>query len=176
MRGPDAGGAVDGATGFAGVGGKAEAGGFGFGVDLAEERGGAAGFVSANANADDAGVLGAEFGGFAEDADGFIDAKVADGVDDPEHCGAEVLFATDAAALDGFDEGLDLGLLPEIDDAEGDVDLGVEDALGGKSADHIVGDQLVVFGGAEALGHGLEGHEEAEEVFVGVELTGVGEG
>ena len=67
-------------------------------------------------------------------------------------------------------------LLPEIEDAEGDVDLGVDDALGGEGADHVVGDQLVVVGGAQAVGDGFEGFEEAEEVVVGVEGAGVGEG
>jgi len=63
-----------------------------------------------------------------------------------------------------------------VEDAEGDIDLGVDDALGGEGADHVVGDELVVGGGAEAGGDGLEGGEEAEEVVVGVEAAGVVEG
>ena len=52
----------------------------------------------------------------------------------------------------------------------------MDDALGGEGADHVVGDELVVCGGAEAGGDGLEGGEEAEEVGVGVEAAGVVEG
>jgi hypothetical protein len=52
----------------------------------------------------------------------------------------------------------------------------VDDALGGEGADHLVGDELVVLGGAEALAHGFVGVHEAEEVLVGVEGAGVGEG
>ena len=174
--GPDAGGAFDGAAGLAGVGGEAEAGGAGFGVEVFEEGCGAARLVAADADADDGGVLGAELGGLAEDAGGLFGAEVADGVDEPVDGGAELALAAQAAALDGGDEWLDLGVLPVVDDAEGDVDLGVDDALGGEGADHVVGDELVVVGGAEALGDGLEGVEEAEEVCVGVEAAGVGEG
>ena len=107
--GPDAGGAFDEAAGFAGVGGEAEAGGAGLGVEVFEEGCGAAGFVAADADADDGGVLGAEFGGLAEDAGGLVGAEVADGVDEPVDGGAELLLGADAAALDGFDEGLDFG-------------------------------------------------------------------
>ena len=94
----------------------------------------------------------------------------------PVEGGAELLLGADAGALDGGDEGLDVGLLPVIDDAEGDVDLGVDNALGGQGADHVVGDELVVVGGLQAGADGLEGVEEAEEVAVGVEGAGVGEG
>ena len=174
--GPDAGGAFDGAAGLAGVGGEAEAGGGGFGVGVAEEGCGAAGFVATDADADDGGVLTAELGGLAEDAGGLVGAEVADGVDEPVEGGAELLLGADAGALDGGDEGLDVGLLPVIDDAEGDVDLGVDNALGGQGADHVVGDELVVVGGLQAGADGLEGVEEAKEVAVGVEGAGVGEG
>ena len=174
--GPDGGGAVDGATGFSGVGGEAEAGGFGFGVEGFEKRGGAAGFVAADADADDGGILGAEFRGFAEDAGGLVGAEVSDGVDEPEEGGAGFGFGAEAAALDGLHVGLNLDLVPVIKDAEGDVDLGMHHTLRGEGADHVVGDQLVVFGGAEAGGHGFVGFHEALEVLVGVEGAGLDEG
>ena len=174
--GPDAGGAFDDAAGFSGVGGEAETGVARLGVEGLELGCGAAGLVSADADADDGGELRAELGGLAEDAGGFFGAEVAYGVDEPEDGGAEFALATDAAAFDGFDEGFYVGMLPVVEDAEGDVDLGVDDALGGEGADHVVGDKLVVCGGAEAVGDGLEGGEEAEEVVVGVEAAGVVEG
>ena len=59
--GPDA----LGAGVFAGVAGEAEAGGFGFGVEIAELVGGAEELVAADADADDAGVQVLELGGFA---------------------------------------------------------------------------------------------------------------
>ena len=174
--GPDGGGAVDGAAGLAGVGGEAEAGVAGFGVEVFEEGGGAASLVAADADADDGGVLVAELGGFAEDAGGLVGAEVADGVDEPEEGGAELAFGAEAGVFDGFDEGVDLDLVPVVEDAEGDVDLGVDDALGGEGADHLVGDEGVVLGGAEAGGHGLVGVEEAEEVLIGIEGARIGEG
>ena len=56
------------------------------------------------------------------------------------------MFRGDAGALDGFDVGLDLGLVPVVEDAEGDVDLGVDDALQRRGRDHSGGDELVVVG------------------------------
>lgn len=175
--GPDGGGTGDGAGGLARVDGEAETGGAGFGVDLAELLGGAAGFVAADANADDAGVLVAEFSRQAEDVGGLFDAEVADGVDDPEDGGAELALGADAGALDGVHDRGDGELRLEAgEDAPGDVDLGVDDALVGEVADHVVGNQLEVVGGLEALGDGLEGHEEVGEVVVDVEGAGRIEG
>ncbi len=156
---------------------EAEAGGFGFGVELAEGFGGAAGFVAADADADDAGIGVAEVGGEAEDGGGFIEAEVADGVDDPEDGGAGFGFRGEARALDGVHDGGDgeLGLEAE-EDAPGEVNLRVDDALGGELADHFGGDEGEVVGGAEALGDGFEGHEEGLEIGVDVDLAGGFEG
>ena len=73
-------------------------------------------------------------------------------------------------------EWLDFNLVPVIEDAEGDVDLGVDDTLGGEGADHVVGDELVILGSAQAGEHGFIGFHEALEVLVGVEGAGLGEG
>ncbi len=118
-----------GAGGLAGVGGEVEAGVAGFGVGLAEVFGGAAGLVAADADADDGGVVAAEFGGLAEDACALFGAEVADGVDEPEDGGAEVLLGADAAGLDGGEDLVDVKAAEAVEDAEGDVDLGVADAL-----------------------------------------------
>ena len=62
--GPDAGGSGV----FAGVAGEVEAGGFGFGVEVAEFVGGTEELVATDADADDGGILVLELGGFLEDA------------------------------------------------------------------------------------------------------------
>ncbi len=101
---------------------------------------------------------------------------MADGVDDPEERDVEVAFASGSALLDGGHDFVDVEAGEVVEDADGDVDLGVADALGGEVAEHVVGDGLVVGGGVEALGDGLEAHEEAGEVGVGVDLAGGFEG
>ena len=94
-RGPDAGGAVDGAGGLAGVGGEVEARrDFGFGVELTEGFGGAAGFVAAYAYTDNGWGTGPfELGGQAEDGGGFFNSEVAHSIDDPEDCGSGFRFS-----------------------------------------------------------------------------------
>jgi hypothetical protein len=161
---------------FASVAGEAEAGGLGFGVEVAEVLGGAEEFIATDADADDGGVDVLELGGLAEDASALLEAEVADGVDDPEEGDGEVAFGAGAAAFDGGDDGVDVEAREVIEDADGDVGFGVADALSGEVAEHVVGDELVVGGGVEALGDGLEAHEEAGEVVVGVDGAGVGEG
>ncbi len=84
--------------------------------------------------------------------------------------------ALEAAAFDGGDDFVDVEAGLPVEDADGDVDLGVADALGGEVAEHVVGDELVVGGGVEAGGDGFEAEEEAGEVVVGVDGAGFGEG
>jgi hypothetical protein len=45
---------------------------------------------------------------------------------------------------------------PHVDDADGDVDLGVDHALRGELLHHAPGGQLVVFRGDQPPGDGLE--------------------
>ncbi len=161
---------------LAGVTGEAEAGGLGFGVEVAEVLGGASGFVAADADADDAGVKVLEGGGLGEDAGAFGDAEVADGVDDPEEREVEVGFAAGATAFDGGHDFVYVEAAEVVEDADGDVGFGVANALGGEVAQHVVSDGLVVGGRVEALGDGLEAHEEAGEVGVTVDGAGFGEG
>ena len=160
---------------FAGVAGETEAGGFGFGVEVAEVVGGAEQLVAADADAYDAGVLVAELGGFAKDAGAGFEAKVADGVDDPEQRDVEVGLGAGAALLNGGHDGVDVEAVLPVEDADGDVGFGVADALGGEVAEHVVGDELVVGGGVEALGDGFETEQEAGEVVVGVDGARFGE-
>ena len=165
-----------GAGGFAGVVGEAQAGGAGLGVEGAEGLGAGAALVTAEADADDGGVLGAHFGGLAEDALGLFDGEVADGVEDPVEREAQLARGALAGAFQGGEDGLEaagIEVAPHIDDADGDVDLGVDDALGGELLHHAPGGELVVFGVGEAAGDGLEGLNEAGEVSETVERLGV---
>lgn len=162
--------------GLACVAGEAEAGCFGFGVELAEVLGGASGFVASDADADYAGINVLEGGGLGEDARTFGDAEMADGVDDPEERDVELGLATKATAFDGGHDFVYVEAAEVVEDADGNVGFGVADALGGEVAEHVVGDGLVVGRRMEALGDGLEAHEEAGEVGVAVDVARVGEG
>ena len=62
------------------------------------------------------------------------------------------------------------------EDAEGDVDLGVDDALRGEVADHVVGDELVVVGARRREETALKASMKPLEVLVDVEVAGVFEG
>lgn len=176
--GADVQGAPDafGADGFAGMGSEAQTGGAGFGVEIAEGLSGGAALVSADADADDGRELGAHLGGFAEDAGGFVGAEVADGVEDPEEGEAELGFGAGAGALHAVKQRLEVAAAPVIDDADGDVDLGMNDALAGEALGHAPGDQLVILRGLEVLGDGFEGEQEAGEVGVVVKGAGLIEG
>jgi hypothetical protein len=158
------------------VAGEVKAGGLGFGVEIAEILGGAEELIATNADADDAGVEVLELGGLFEDAGSGFYAEVADGVDDPEEGDVEVALGAEAAGFDGGDDLVDVEAVLPVEDADGDVDLGVADALGGEIAEHVVGNEFVVRGGAKALGDGFEAEEEAGEVVVGIDAAGFGEG
>ena len=156
---------------FPGVRGEVQAGGRRFGVELAEGIGGAARFVSTDADAGDGRVVAMELGGLAEGTRGFLHPEMADGIDEPENGGAEVGLRAGAAAFDGGEDLVHIEAAEVIEDAEGDIDLGVADALEGEIANHVEGDELVVGGGVQTLGDALEAHEEAGEVGVMVELA-----
>ena len=53
---------------------------------------------------------------------------------------------------------------PHVDDADGDIDLGVNDALLGQSLHHAPGGQLVVLGAGEQACDGFKGVDEAGEI------------
>ena len=175
--GPDAGGTVDGTGGLAGVRGEVEAGGSGLGEELAEGFGGPAGFIAADADAGDRRVLDAEFRGQAEDFGGLLQAEVADRVKEPEDSRAGLAFGTDAGGLHGLHDGAKVKLRLEAQkDPDGDVDLRVDHTLGGEREDHLAGDEGEVIRGLEALGDGLEGHQEGLKVGIGIERAGLGQG
>jgi len=164
-----------GAGGFAGVAGEAQAGGLGAGVEMAERLGTGAAFVAAEADSDDGGVEFAQLGGLTEDAVGFLDSEVADGVEDPVEGQSELAGGALTGALKAGEDGLEaagIEVAPHIDDADGDEDLGVNHALGGELLHHSPGGQLVVFGVAQASGDGLEGLDKLGEVSEAVEGLG----
>ena len=101
-----------------------------------------------------------------EDASGFFDAEMADGVENPVNGDAEVRFCLFARAFHSFEEWLELQPAPVINHSDRDVDLGMDNPLLCKALHHAIGDEFVVFRRAKALGDGLEGKQESGEVGV----------
>ena len=100
-----------------------------------------------------------------------IHSEVADRVEDPIERHAEVAFAALATALGSFEERRKLLSAP-LHDAGRDVDFGVNHILRVQLLHHAIGDQLVVVGGAQALGNRLECHQKASEVLVSIQRAG----
>ena len=121
-----------GAGGFAGVVGKAQTGCARISVDGAERFGAGSSLVAAKADADDGGELGAEFDGLADDTFRFGHSEVADCVKDPENGEAQLAFGAVAGAFESGEDGFEacgIVIAPHVDDADGDVDLGVDYTL-----------------------------------------------
>ena len=155
-----------GSGGLAGMGGEAEASVARFCVEFAERLGAGATLVAANANADDGWKLGMQFRGFAKNLRRFFRAEVADSIENPVDGDAKFGFCAGAGAFHTGKERLEVAASPVIDDPDRDVDLGVNDALGGESLKHAPGDEFVVIGGEEVFAHRFERHEEAGKVSV----------
>ena len=168
-----------GAGGFPGVVGKAEAGGARFGVDGAERFGAGAPFVAAKADADDGRELCAEFDGLADNTFGLGHGEVADCVKDPENGEAQFAFGAVAGALESRKDGFEargIVIAPHVDDADGDVDLGMDYTLFCEVLAHAPSDEFVVVGVDELTGNGFEGFDEAGEVSELVDGFRGGEG
>src|ERR1035437_2541977 len=128
-----------GASSFAGVVGQVKTGLRGLGIEGAEGLGASAALVASQANADDGGVCGLEFGSLEEDALGLLDGKVAHGVKDPIDREAQFAFSALAGSLQGGEDWLEGGGVvvgTVVDDADGDVNLGVDHSLGGHVHHH----------------------------------------
>ena len=83
------------------------------------------------------GYCGAHLRRLAEDDPGFLDGEVADGVEDPVEGEAEFPVGALAGSFEACEDGFEaewVVVAPHVDDADGDVDLGVDDALGGEAA------------------------------------------
>ena len=92
---------------------------------------------------------------------------MADGVEDPVNGEAQLAFGAVAGALESREDGFEargVVVAPHVDDADGDVDLGVDYTLFGEVLAHAPGDELVVVGVDELTGDGFEGFDEAGEV------------
>ena len=150
----------------------------GLGIEGAEGLGAGAALVAAEADADDGGVVRPHLGGFAEDALGLFDGEMAHGVEDPVEREAQFALAAFAGPFQAGEDGLEGGgivVAPHVDDADGDVDFGVDDALRGEVLDHAPGGEFVVVGADEPARNGFEGLDEAGEVSELIEGFGLGE-
>ena len=168
-----------GAGGFAGVVGKAQTGCARISVDGAERFGAGSSLVAAKADADDGGELGAEFDGLADDTFRFGHSEVADCVKDPENGEAQLAFGAVAGAFESREDGFEacgIVIAPHVDDADGDVDLGVDYTLFSEVLAHAPRDEFVVVGMDELTGHGFEGFDEACEISELVDGFRIGEG
>ena len=123
-------------------------------------------------------MSGPEFGGLPEDALGLFDGEVAHGVEDPVEREAQLAFSALAGPLQAGEDGLEGGgivVAPVIDDADSDIDLGVDHSLGGQLLHHAPGGQFVVLRADQSPGDGLEGVQKAGEVGEAVESLGLGQ-
>src|SRR5580704_4060786 len=162
-----------GRSGFAGVGGRAQAVVESISVDAAEKFGRTFLFVAANADAHHV-ALAVEHGEF-ENSLRLFDAEVAGRVENPEQRDAEIACATGASAFESVEDGGEI-LLAAQAHADRDVNFGMENVLRFQLLHEAVGDELVVVGAAEMFADRLERHEETSEIGVVVELGGFGEG
>jgi len=78
----------------------------GLGIKGAEKLRAGAALVAAQANSDDRGVGGLEFGGLAEDALGLLDGKVAHGIEDPVESEVQLAFSALPGSLQSGEYGL----------------------------------------------------------------------
>jgi hypothetical protein len=104
---------------------------------------------------------------------------MAYGVEDPVDGEVQLTRGAFAGAFQAGEDGLKAGRIvvaPEVDDAHGDENLSVHDALGFEVLHHAPGGQLVVIRADQQAGNGLEGLEEAGEIVEAVEGFGLREG
>ena len=64
-------------------------------------------------------------------------------------------------------------LASPVHDPDGDIHLGMNHALRVQLLHHAIGDQLVVVGRAQPLGHRLEGQQKAGEIVVLIQRRGL---
>src|SRR5580692_4254236 len=109
-----------------------------FSIHRAERLRAAAALVAAQADADDGRILGVHGGGFLKDTFSLRHGEVADGVEDPVKREVQLALAALAGTLQASKDGLKalrIVVAPHVDDADGDVDLGVDHALLGQMLD-----------------------------------------
>src|SRR5215469_8776997 len=112
-----------------------------------------AALVAADSDGNDISVL--QTDGFVDNAAGLIHSEVADRIEDPIERDAEVAFAALTATFGAFQERREFLTTP-VHDARRNVDLSMKDVLGVKLLHHAIRNELVIVGGPQALGYGLE--------------------
>ncbi len=110
-----------------------------------------------------------QFRRLAKDAGRLLRAKVADRVEDPIEGDPELLLGAHARRFHPVKERFELDPPPVVDNADGDVGLGMHHALSRQTLQHAIGDQFIVFGGAQPLADRFERQQEASEIGVVVE-------
>ena len=161
-----------GTRGFAGVVGQAQTGACRFSVKGVKWRGAGAPLVAAQADADDGRVVRAQLGGLAEDALRFFHGEVANRVEDPVEREVQLAGGALAGAFQACEDGLKgarIEVAPHIDDADGNVDLGMDDALGVQTLHHAPCCQFVIFGVFQASRNSFEALNEFGEVREAIE-------
>ncbi len=158
---------------LASVGGQAHAVVAGPGIGVTKEFGRGFQFVASDADADDFSIMIMD-GEFKDVLRGFK-AKLANSVEDPEKRDSEVASAAGAAAIQAFEDGGEILLAPEAD-SDRNVNFGMQNVFFFQALHQAVGDELVIFWGAEMLGDVLEGEQKTWEIVVKVELVDLGLG
>src|ERR1035441_9544180 len=129
--------------------------------------GAGAAFVSAEADANDGGIVFTHLGSFPKDAVGLFHGEVPYGIEDPVNRKAQFAGGAVAGALERGKDRLKcvwIEIAPHIDDADRDKHLSVNDALPGKLFRHAPRHQLVIFRIDETPGDGFESLDEAGEI------------
>ena len=106
------------------------------------------------------GKSGAHLRGLAETRVGLFNGEVAHGVEDPVDREAEFGCGAFAGAFQCGKDGLEavrVKVAPHVDDADGDVDLGMNDALRGELLHHVPRGEFVIFGVTRRARDGLVG-------------------
>ena len=102
---------------------------------------------------------------------------MAHGVEDPVDGESEFPFGADARAFESCEDGLEarwVVIAPHVDDADGDEDFSVDDALLGEMLHHAPRCEFVVFSVHELAGDGFERFDEAGEIGEPIEGFGLG--
>src|SRR6267378_552246 len=95
----------------------------------------------------------------------FRGPKLAYRIEDPEHRGAEIPLAPLAAALQPFNNCTEILLTPQAD-ANGNVNLGVQDILCCELFHEAISNQFIIFRRLQIFGDRLEGHQEATKILI----------
>src|SRR6266496_101539 len=108
------------------------------GIQLAKQIGPTLGFIPTNPNSHDAWILRPQLRRLAKHPCRLLHPKVPHRIDDPQNRSPELLLAANPPPLNRLDVGLNLGLLPVVDNPEGDIDLGMDNTLRSQLPNHVI--------------------------------------